>query len=67
VLLANQVSMNLSIPLLQEVAQIHINDKHADVIKRLDDLMSNNKKHPAVTDFIEMVNAHQLISRNVAE
>lgn len=67
VLLANQVSMNLSIPLLQEVAQIHINDKHADVIKRLDDLMSNNKKHPAVTDFIEMVNAHQLMSRNVAE
>ena len=67
VLLANQVSMNLSIPLLQEVAQIHINDKHADAIKRLDDLMSNNKKHPAVTDFIEMVNAHQLISRNVAE
>jgi hypothetical protein len=59
--------MNLSIPLVQRISELHINDKHSDVIKRLDGLMRQNEKHPAVKDFIGLVNTHQLISRNVAE
>lgn len=67
IILKNQVSMNLSIPLVQRISELHINDKHSDVIKRLDGLMRQNEKHPAVKDFIGLVNTHQLISRNVAE
>ena len=67
IILKNQVSMNLSIPLVQRISELHINDKHSDVIKRLDGLMRQNEKHPAVKDFIGLVNTHQLMSRNIAE
>lgn len=67
VLLTNQVSLNLSVPVVQKIADLHIRNKHSKTIEALNETLSNNKEHPAIKNMIGNVEAHILMNRNITE
>lgn len=66
-MLTNQVSLNLSVPVVQKIADLHIRNKHSKTIEALNETLSNNKEHPAIKNMIGNVEAHILMNRNITE